>query len=202
MPQDGIIAYFGYGSLVNRETLRTAFVDTRRARLKGWRRHWQSRGIDLAPASADSVALLSVHPCPNCDLHGIVVFDRLAHLEEVDRREALYGRHRIPTGGIEFETQDAWAAAPEEIFVYVADQPADPGEDSKLLQSYLDAVMAGYLREFGEPGLRHFIETTIGFDREMICDRGQPLYPRSVEIDRGVARLFDRLLAEAGVRCL
>ena len=39
-----LIAYFGYGSLVNLNTLQTGYVCAHPARLKGWRRHWQSRG--------------------------------------------------------------------------------------------------------------------------------------------------------------
>ena len=42
--EGALIAYFGYGSLVNRATLRTNVVGAGRARLKGWRREWQGRG--------------------------------------------------------------------------------------------------------------------------------------------------------------
>lgn len=38
----GIVAYFGYGSVVNRATLRTSIVDPIPARLSGWRRYWRS----------------------------------------------------------------------------------------------------------------------------------------------------------------
>jgi len=39
-----LIAYFGYGSLVNRNTLAPGYVAAYPARLRGWCRHWQSRG--------------------------------------------------------------------------------------------------------------------------------------------------------------
>ncbi|MEK1890750.1 MAG: gamma-glutamylcyclotransferase, partial [Phyllobacterium sp.] len=38
-----LVAYFGYGSLVNRQTLRTEIVDAVPARLHGWRRLWRPR---------------------------------------------------------------------------------------------------------------------------------------------------------------
>ena len=41
--ENDLIAYFGYGSLVNLKTLQTGYVSAHPATLKGWRRHWQAR---------------------------------------------------------------------------------------------------------------------------------------------------------------
>ncbi len=38
-----MIAYFGYGSLVNTRTLQSDYIAAIPAGLKGWRRHWQAR---------------------------------------------------------------------------------------------------------------------------------------------------------------
>ena len=43
MDEGPIIAYFGYGSLVNRTTLRTDYVAAQPVRLNGWRRCWRPR---------------------------------------------------------------------------------------------------------------------------------------------------------------
>jgi hypothetical protein len=193
-------AYFGYGSLVNRETLRTTYIETHRAVLKDWRRHWQSREHSNSSTGNRDIALLSVHRHIGYEISGLLIIDDRKNLEAVDRREEHYDRERIPLSGIEIEPANVQAALPEELYVYVARKPSDMPCDCKLLQSYLDAVMAGYLREFGEAGLNEFIQTTVGFNRSIICDRASPRYPRSIELTGNLSRYFDKLLDEAGAR--
>lgn len=201
--KNGLVGYFGYGSLVNRETLRTEFVSCRPARLRGWRRRWQSRGSDIEPAHGQDVALLSVEPHAEGSILGMLVIDRREHLDHVDRREARYDRVPVEHHTLELLQGDAGTDVtdlPEEIFVYVGRaQPADESPPF-LLQSYLDAVMAGFLREFGEAGLAHFLETTHGFERSMILDRGEPRYSRAVRVEAEIGERFDDLLRSAGVR--
>lgn len=196
---NAIVAYFGYGSLVNRDTLATGFLGTYPARLKGWRRHWQSRGIDAS--GSHEIALLSVHRDESCSLDGMLVVDREAHIGRVDLREARYDRQRLSVDHIEFHAPFAPFDLPASIYVYIGKPASRTGaEQPKLLQSYLDTVMAGYLREFGETGLAGFIETTVGFDRSIICDRHKPAYARATPVSRELARRFDELLVQAGVQ--
>lgn len=197
MDHGHLAAYFGYGSLVNRLTLRTAYVSTHRARLAGWRRHWQSRGIDSG-TPAGPIALLSVHRAPDSAIHGMLVIDRREHLAEVDLREAMYDRVPIRHDDLEHAGERP-AAFPQDCHIYVGREAAEHSEP-RLLQSYLDAVMAGFLAEFGEEGVRAFIATTDGWDRGIVADRTAPLYPRAVQVDAQTARSFDRLLEDAGVR--
>ena len=192
-----LVGYFGYGSLVNRETLSTAFVAAYPARLAGWRRHWQSRGIERS--GEDEIALLSVHRHVESAIDGMLIIDRAEHMEDVDLREARYDRepirreHLTLTGSVPDEF-------PEELFVYVGKPSAPPQMPPKLLQSYLDVVLAGYLREYGETGLAGFLQSTIGFERAIIRDRDVPVYSRARPLSRELAERFDSLLADAGVR--
>lgn len=224
---DGLMAYFGYGSLVNLETLRTEYVAAYPACLKGWRRHWQSRKASstaqisgrstqsgeeqrlwqaaLAAAggeqgvSIEDIALLSVHRDPHCEIDGMLIVDRLSALPALDDRERLYDRTVLTAGTVRMtggsDLPDG--VDPENLFVYVGQENA--GGEICLLQSYLDAVMAGFFHAHGEEGVKRFIATTTGFKRRMVRDRMHPVYPRAVQIDTRQAALFDDLLLEAGV---
>jgi hypothetical protein len=187
-----LVAYFGFGSLVNRHTLRTSFVDVIPARLKGWRRHWQGR----TEALAEDVALLSIHQDPSCTIDGMIVIDRLENLPMVDQREAGYGRHALTLDDVELLEA---VNLPERIYVYVAHKPDGDDAGGPLLQSYLDAVMQGFHDVYGDDGLQRFMDTTAGFRRDLIADRAAPLYPRSVVLDERQIEKFDDMLLQTGV---
>lgn len=186
-----LVGYFGFGSLVNTATLRTDYIETIPVALKGWRRHWQGR-----PAVDDpEIALLSIHKYDNAQLYGLIVVDSLENLEAVDEREQGYQRVQLSHDDFHAQGRDL----PANLYVYVANAANEPDSQPPLLQSYLDAVMQGYLNEYGSNGLAHFIETTIGFEREIILDRSQPRYPRAIKLDQTSAELFDNTLRSAGV---
>ncbi|MBL4727605.1 MAG: gamma-glutamylcyclotransferase [Rhizobiaceae bacterium] len=190
-----MVGYFGFGSLVNTATLRTDYIETIPVALKGWRRHWQGR-----PAVDDpEIALLSIHRYDNAQLHGLIVVDRLENLEMVDERERGYQRVQLSHDDFLVQGRDLPVNLPTELYVYVANPASEPDSQPPLLQSYLDAVMQGYLNEYGSYGLAHFIETTIGFERSIILDRNEPRYPRAIELDQASAELFDKTLRGAGV---
>ncbi len=195
---NGLVGYFGYGSLVNRQTLKTDYVAFLPARLRGWRRHWQAREAGTEPAD---IALLTVHEHAESTILGMLVIDRVENLASVDEREARYDRVLIEPDRLEFigERQAAHDDLPDQLFVYVGRRGGEKQPPS-LLQSYLDAVMAGYLAEFGEEGLLHFLETTIGFDRAIVADRAKPIYRRAIALEAELAERFDTLLEGAGVR--
>ena len=192
------IAYFGYGSLVNRETLRTRHQTLIPARLRGWRRHWQCREDHPDMSISGDIALLSIHRHPQSTLSGMLIIDEKASLPHLDLREAHYDRIPLLPSNLEFADDETAADLPEMLFVYVG-RPVPPREKTQLLQSYLDAVMAGYLQEFGEQGVVDFLQTTVGFDRPIVCDRQQPRYARAIALDPKWAAHFDDLLASAGV---
>ena len=194
------IGYFGYGSLVNRQTLATDYIDCRPARLKGWRRHWQARPDGPEQRPGLDVALLTVHRHDESSILGMLVIDRAENLAHVDEREARYDRVEIDHASLSFSGEEDEADLPDRLFVYVGRPRLQPEPVATLVQSYLHTVMAGFLAEHGEEGLLHFIETTIGFDRPILVDRHQPLYTRHIPPEQEMADRFDTLLKEAGVR--
>jgi len=193
------IAYFGYGSLVNRETLQTPHLALLPASLKGWRRHWQCREHHPDMQLSPEVALLSVHRDLSTCLSGMLIVDEVTSLPQLDLREAHYDRVPIEISDLEIADDRMQQDLPETLFVYVGRRSPER-RPTLLLQSYLDAVLSGYLREYGEEGIHHFLTTTIGFERPIVLDRHKPRYSRAVKVDAALARRFDELLAAAGVQ--
>ena len=185
-----LVAYFGYGSLVNRATHRTDIVDAFPARLIGWRRCWLAR-----PDRPDiHSSLLSVCSEEGAFCDGLLVIDRLDNLAAVDERESGYFRHLV--GPHELEVV---RAVPDGCPVYVyevdGEAPLYSGP-STIMQSYLDAVLQGFLSVYGETGVRHFLADTLGFDTPIDADRYAPGYPRAVLLTDTERALFDAMLAE------
>ena len=86
-----VVAYFGYGSLVNVSTHQNETLLVQAARLEGWRRIWRPRP-DMPGFPA---ALLTVRPDIEQSCDGLLVFDHLDNLPAVDRREARYERRTV-----------------------------------------------------------------------------------------------------------
>lgn len=184
----GLVAYFGYGSLVNRATHRTAIVDAFPARLAGWRRHWRPRP-DMPGFPA---ALLSVREEEGAICDGLVVVDRAENLAAVDAREARYRRVALPPSSL----MAARLPSSCPLFVYLAEEDVPPHPaPPAILRSYLDAVMQGFLAEHGEEGVRRFVAETHGFETPLHDDRDAPVYPRAVALSDAERKLFDELLA-------
>ena len=184
-----VVAYFGYGSLVNRATHRTAILRAVPARLAGWRRIWRPRP-DMPGFPA---ALLSVRRDPLASCDGLIVFDRAENIAAVDAREARYRRVALSPGEITIAEQLP-AGLPLYLYVAQTDIPPHP-EPPMILRSYLDAVLQGFLVEHGEAGVRRFIAETEGFGTPVHDDRALPIYPRAVELAAHESALFETLLA-------
>jgi hypothetical protein len=186
-----VVAYFGYGSLVNRATLRTKFLAIRRAEVSGWRRFW-------LPRSETGIALLSARPDPGHVTQGVVVYDHADHLAAVDEREVGYIRRDVDGAGLVVDA----APAPAPVHIYEAIAPGETAAETGalILQSYLDAVLQGFLSIYGRAGVERFVAETQGFETGIVQDREAPRYPRSVVLGAGEAELFDRLVLERGAR--
>jgi hypothetical protein len=197
--EGALVAYFGYGSLVNRETLRTHIVGARPARVSGWRREWQPRpDPGLAADRAVHASLLTVRPAPESEIDGLLVFDHVDNLAAVDLRENDYQRRHVPLETLTVIGDGVPDGCP--VYIYEADPPEESPEECPILQSYLDAVLKGFLREHGLEGLKHFIRGTANFDTPILGDRDWPIYPRAVSLSSEDRALFDRLLQENGAR--
>lgn len=188
-------AYFGYGSLVNRKTLSSDIAAAIPVTLKGWRRHWQSRPkVDADTHLHKKIALLSVHPDNSDEIEGLLIVDRIENLEHLDQREQHYCKNGLMQEDFNIPDAHAHQFAEIPIHLYVARPGQRPDSEISLLQSYLDVVMAGYIREFGKSGLQRFFDSTSNFDVTVIEDRSSPVYPRHLPITPKDAMLFDNLL--------
>jgi len=186
------INYFGYGSLVNRDTRPASEVaDT--ARLMGWRRVWEHRVIE--PNREKLCTSLSVEPLEDTvagGIDGVVVSIPVHELAQLDERESGYERLTLPADC--FDLPDSFEG--DEVMVYrsLPENRALADSEHPILQSYVDCVMAGYLRRFSETGLRALMDSTRGWDRSIFDDRVDPFYPRWVEVDDISCAMFDEYL--------
>lgn len=157
--------FFGYGSLVNRAT--HSFVEAHPARLTGWQRVWRHTGLR-------DVAYLTVVPMPGAMIDGLIAPVPHDDWEALDAREAAYDR--VPAA---HQIAHPLPEAPQ-IAVYAIPEGKHgaPSQTGPLLLSYIDVVVQGYLREFGEAGAERFFATTAGWDAPVKADREDPIYPR------------------------
>ncbi|EKF17932.1 gamma-glutamylcyclotransferase family protein [Nitratireductor pacificus] len=181
-----LVAYFGYGSLANRATHRTEIVDALPARLKGWRRQWVRRDGE------SNRALLSVRRDPSSVIDGLLVIDRAENLPAVDLREERYRRVALAPSDLELSTDLPPGCT---LHVYEA-ATVHPPARLEVIQSYLDAVLQGFLREYGRAGVERFTADTDGFDLAVIADRKAPRYPRAVALDAEEEAYLDAFLMQ------
>ena len=158
--------FFGYGSLVNRQT--HTYPDATQAHVKGWRRAWQGTRLR-------EVAFLTVVPDSDSEIAGLIAAVPGADWSALDERERAYARHPVVPFG---------HGKPVEPIVQIYAVEAahtDIGEHPILL-SYLDTVIQGYLTEFGEAGVTNFFDTTTGWHLPIRDDRQDPIYPRATAL--------------------
>ncbi|HHL20290.1 MAG TPA: gamma-glutamylcyclotransferase [Aliiroseovarius sp.] len=178
--------FFGYGSLVNRGT--HDYAGAFPARLSGWRRAWRA-----TPDRAR--CYLTVLAQPGAEIWGLVAAVPAPAQAALDAREQAYGRVRIKAG----LSHEAAHSGAVELHAIPDGRHFDPGPDNPVLLSYLDTVVQGYLREFGHDGVRHFFESTDGWQAPFVDDRAAPVYPRAQVLDAGERALVDAELARIGV---
>jgi len=188
LADDGkLIAYFGYGSLVNPYTHRTEIITYCRARVPGWRRAFRARP-DLDP---EKIAFLTSSPLTQHGgsfLDGLLVFDHVDNLPALDIREAGYDRHQLGADEIETE-RDVPAGCP--IYIYEGMALARPDLRHAILHSYLDAVLQGHHLIYGIDGVDRFLSTTGGLDLPVLRDRERPRYPRAISLDPAERAMID-----------
>ena len=175
---------FGYGSLVNRATLDRP-DDAHPAELHGWARCWRH-------IASRQVAILTAVQKKDAVIAGLVVGVAEADWGKLERREEAYDRASVSTVTHALETDTATS-----VFHIPADKHPLASAPRPILLSYLDVVVQGYFRVFGESGVAAFFETTEGWDAPILNDRADPIYPRhqlltskeTALVDHHVARL-------------
>lgn len=196
------ICYFGYGSLVNEETL-PAGTTVIAGELRGWKREWRgcSKGKQGNGKMAGvGVCALGVRVEAGSIIRGAMVLDSKANLPALDKREWHYSRKALETAAF---APDCGRDMPADTFLYqVQPQFAHWGnEDHPILQSYVDCVMAGFHCLWGQEGLEHFVDTTDGWNHvPVLQDRADPIYPRAVVLSGNLMDTIDGLLKTVGVQ--
>ena len=178
--------FFGYGSLVNRDT--HAFDGAHPARLKGWRRVWRHTLLR-------EVAYLTVVPDSDCEIDGLIAQVPQDDWAALDERERAYDRvsaaHQI-SHPLPHQPEIAVYAIPR-------GRHGTPSTSGPVLLSYIDVVVQGYLREFGESGVIRFFDTTHGWDAPVLDDRADPIYPRHTRLSAQERAMVDDLLSDRAV---
>jgi hypothetical protein len=178
--------FFGYGSLVNRNT--HAYPDAHPAQLLGWRRRWVRTRLR-------DVVFLTVEPDPSCTIDGLIAAVPGADWAALDLRETGYDRQ--PSGGA---VAHPLGQAPQIAHYSVTpDNRVDSG-DHCILRSYLDVVVQGFLREFGDAGVQRFFDTTSGWETPILDYRAAPIYPRHQTITNDETALVDLHLNRLSAR--
>lgn len=180
--------FFGYGSLVNTAT--HDYSDPQPARLAGWQRSWCHTALR-------DVAFLSAVPARGVTIDGLIASVPGADWEALDAREFAY--QRIPTQSVEHPL-----ATTPEISVYSVPQGNQNQGSTRhpILLSYLDVVVQGYHKVFGESGVADFFATTSGWDCPILDDRAAPRYPRHQLLTQMETTLVDHHLSQLDAHIL
>lgn len=185
--------FFGYGSLVNVDTFPEPWALTP-SRLTGWRRSWSN----IAETPEGPVISLSIHATPGAEIDGILLRPRNpAEQAWLDARESGYEKIEIARGDLCLDEAAEPASGAARFATYRSLSETRPME-AVINLSYIDAVLQGFLRFFGEAGAQRFVETTDGWDAPIENDRAAPRYPRAVTLSAEEAAFIDALLQFAG----
>lgn len=177
--------FFGYGSLVNRQT--HVYTDAHRVQVSGWRRCW--RHTALRP-----IAFLTATPCKESTIDGLIAGVPNNDWNALDEREYAYDRVLLTD-----KVNHSLPRQPDiAIYTIPANKHGAPDRSHPILLSYLDVVVQGYLQEFGEGGAQAFFASTDGWDAPILDDRMDPIYPRHQSLTSSERSLVDALLENAG----
>ncbi|MDN3614993.1 gamma-glutamylcyclotransferase family protein [Vibrio gallaecicus] len=188
---------FGYGSLMNSSS-RQLTGQTGAAIpviVHGLVRHWSK--ID------DSYVLspLVVNKGQG-QVNGVLLKVDDEALDEFDIRERGYHRVKLSPEQIELNIDSKNHAeafdSQQAIWVYINDEVIAPSEQSPIVQSYVDTVMAGCL-EVSEKFAEHFVTHTKGWHHPFENDRHQPKYNKLAGVAEHHHSVIDGLLID--VRC-
>ncbi|MEE4012498.1 gamma-glutamylcyclotransferase [Roseibium sp. FZY0029] len=192
------ITYFGYGSLVNVDTIPPG-VEVTPGVLHGWVREWKVCGEG---ENGQGRCALTVREQEGMRIMGVMAREPKTRLAELELREKRY--LKVEAVGNAFRCDAAMQPGPDELFLFrAAPEHCRWGTDTHpILQSYLDCVLAGFFRFWGEAGIDHFLETTDGWHVPVLPDRARPQYPRKIMLDPELADLIDSKVKALGVRYL
>ncbi|MDN3718857.1 gamma-glutamylcyclotransferase family protein [Roseibium salinum] len=139
------ITYFGYGSLVNSDTIPAA-MEVTPGRLRGWVREWRVCGEG---EDGQGRCALTVREDAETEILGVMAREPRAGLKALELREQRY--HRVEAIGSCFRCDARKSPGPEDMFLFrAAPEHQRWGTDAyPILQSYLDCVLAGFFSASG-----------------------------------------------------
>lgn len=180
--------YFGFGSLVNEHTLPTG-TTWHRATLSGWRRSWQH------PIPGDTPwAAMNVSPDSGAEIDGLLLVGG-PHIDDyLLQRESGYRSIALQHDQLSLQASLPADAQP---CLWVSKETANNNTALSLMQSYVDVVMSGYLRNFDTAGLERFVSSTDNWQLPRYNDREAPLYPRSISLNEHERAVIDAAMPSA-----
>lgn len=189
------ITYFGYGSLVNVDTV-PANTRVTPGKLHGWMREWRVCGTG---SDGQGRCALTVRENKGSEIWGVLATEPRARLGELEQREKRY--RKVERIGSAFRCEARGSQGPDGLFLFKASPEHHRwgSETHPILQSYLDCVLAGFFQVWGEQGIDHFLETTDGWHVPVLKDRSRPHYPRRIELTSDLADLIDGKLSDFGI---
>ena len=184
---NNIIGYFGYGSLVNKDTRPVHTVATPTF-VSGWIRQWKH----CADTSFGKVCALTVARKEGASIQGVLIQDQKDKIADVDQREIGYRREAI---GIRDESVKSHLVDMK-TFIYVSDKKHHRwgNDEYPIYQSYLDCVLIGFMDVFGINGVENFVASTEGWDVPILNDRDSPKYPRAIQLNDAKRILIDDVI--------
>ena len=176
---------FGYGSLINSSSRQLTGQTGKAipAIVDGLVRYWSK--ID------DSYVLspLIVNQGQG-QVNGVLLEVDEVALVEFDCRERGY--HRIELNPDQIEAHQGFDPS-QTIWVYIKDEIEAPCNNSPIVQTYVDTVIAGCL-EISESFASHFVQHTQGWQHPMVNDRHQPKYGNLAGVSEHHHSIIDDLL--------
>jgi len=190
--------YFGYGSLVNRQT-RDESEQVIPATLHGWERQWAHRAE--IPGLADTcvsrnhcqgICALTIVESQGCAIDGVLARIDPTELQDLDRREAGYDRLSLDSARFTIDGDVDVSS----IYVYrsTVEKYGWANDVYPVAQSYVDVVITGYQDLFGDDGVSRFMDTTRGWNGPILSDRDLPAYVRALMFDRDKLQQIDTVL--------
>ena len=173
--------FFGYGSLVNRQT--HAFDNAHPASVRGWRRAWRRSPLR-------DLSFLTVIPDAGTELLGLIAEVPGADWAALDERESAYARNHVSP----HVTHDLTGELDIAIYAIPDGHHDRPEAENPVLLSYIDTVVQGFMAEYGAGGAAHFFDTTDGWDAAPVLnDRAAPVYSRHRTTETAMAVVDDHL---------
>ena len=179
---------FAYGSLADRET--AVGTPLGEATIAGWARAWAHR----LTTPATGACALGLVRASDAQTLGLVLELTPDQLQALCVRETGYALERVRVQ-CHFGERGPQSA---QTFVGRPEHRGAPGSAFPILQSYLDAVLAGCARRRGPDGVDRFLETTAGWGPFIVDDRQRPLYPRAKTLSEREIEIIDTALRRRG----